>query len=240
MPRPRLAAPALGGRLEPEGIAVPYGCLLVRGGDQVVLVDAGIGGYEHPLGGRGGELDSCLAAAGVSRQDVGFVVLTHTHLDHIGGLCVDGRPRFPAARHVISRVEWDSLSEDDDPLAYEQLSPVEDAGILELIEGTVDLVAGIRLLPAPGHTPGQLAVEIGSRRGALYLADVVIDELHVEHPDWVMSFDDEPDLNVETRNALLERAADEERIVAAAHIPKPGRIGRVRDGFRLAALGSGL
>lgn len=115
----------------------------------------------------------------------------------------------------------------------------QEAGILELVEGTVDLVPGVRLLPAPGHTPGQFAIEIGHQPGALYLADVVADELHVQHPDWVMAFDQEPELNVETRNALLERAIDEGRIVAAAHIGKPGRIERVQNGFRFVSLRAG-
>jgi glyoxylase-like metal-dependent hydrolase (beta-lactamase superfamily II) len=232
-------AAALSGRLDRAGrLAIAYGCLLARSADEVVLIDTGIGGYEHPFGGRGGELDSALEAAGVSRDDVGFVVLTHAHLDHIGGLCSEGRPRFPAARHVMSRIEWDWLSEDDDPIDREQLLPLEEKGILELVEGTVDLVADIRLIPAPGHTPGQLAVEVGRSGGALYLADVVVDELHVEHPEWVMSFDDDPDVAVETRNALLERAADEERIVAAAHLGNPGRIERVQGGLRFMPLRS--
>ena len=165
-------------------------------------------------------------------DDLQFVVLTHGHPDHIGGLSIEGRPRFPAARHVMSRVEWDWLAEGDNPIARAQLDPVAEAGILELVEGTVDLIPGLRLLPAPGHTPGQLAVEIGHQAGALYLADVVADELHVQHPDWVMAFDQEPERNVKTRHALLERAIDEGRIVAAAHIGQPGRIEPVQDGFR--------
>jgi glyoxylase-like metal-dependent hydrolase (beta-lactamase superfamily II) len=228
---------ALGDRLGPDGrLTVEYGCLLVQGPNPVVLIDTGIGAYEHPLGGRGGEIGSHLDTAGVSRDDVQLVILTHGHLDHIGGLCIEGRPRFPDARHVISQLEWDWLSEDDNPVAREQLAPLEQAGILEFVEGAVDLVAGIRLLPAPGHTPGQLAVAIGGPGGALYLADVVIDELHFEHPNWTMSFDEDSDLNVGTRNALFELAAAEDRVVAAAHVPTPGTIERVGAGFRFAAL----
>lgn len=227
----------LGDRLDRKGrLTVPYGCLLVRGADAIVLIDAGIGEYEHPLGGRGGELDSRLDAAGLAPEDIQFVVITHGHIDHLGGLCAKGRPRFPGARHVLSRVEWNWLAEDDNPIAREQLKPLEENGILELVDGTVDLVEGIRLLPAPGHTPGQLAVAIGGPGGALYLADVVIDELHFEHPNWMMSFDEDPAMNVETRDALFELAAVEDRVVAAAHVPSPGTIERVGAGFRFVAL----
>ena len=215
---------ALGDRLGRDGrLTLEYGFLLVRGPDAVVLVDTGIGGYEHPLGGRGGELGSRLEAAGVSREDVQLVILTHSHLDHIGGLCDQGRPRFPDARHVISQVEGRVFEdEDDDPIAHEQLAPLEQAGILERVEGPVDLVEGIRLLPRPATPRGSSRSRSGAPAGALYLADAVTDELHVEHRDWVMKFDADPDLAVETRSELFGRAAGENLIVAAAHIPAPG------------------
>ncbi len=97
----------------------------------------------------------------------------------------------------------------------------------------MEVVDGVRLVPAPGHSPGQLAVELGG--GALYLADVVIDELHAEHPDWTMEFDADPLVTVETRQRLLGRAADEELIVAASHLQGPARVERAGDGFRLVA-----
>ena len=214
---------ALGDRLDRDGrLTLEYGFLLVQGHDAVVR-----------------RLTRASAATSIrSREDVQVVILTHSHLDHIGGLCEQGRPRFPDARHVISQVEWDWVfeDEDDDPIAHEQPAPLEEAGILELVEGPVDLVEGIRLLPAPGHTPGQLAVEIGGPTGALYLADAVTDELHVEHRDWVMKFDADPDLAVETRNELFDWAAGENLIVAAAHLPAPGRIERDGGGFRFVPL----
>ena len=95
---------ALADRLEPDGrVTAPYNCLLARVEEQVVLVDAGLGPYEHPLGGAGGRLEKQLRHAGVAPEDVDVVVVTHGHLDHIGGLCRDGEPRFPRARHTISR-----------------------------------------------------------------------------------------------------------------------------------------
>jgi glyoxylase-like metal-dependent hydrolase (beta-lactamase superfamily II) len=197
-------------------VLIPYQCLLVLGGETVVLIDTGIGPYEHPCGGSGGHLGRELAAHGVAPADVGLVVLTHAHLDHVGGLCADGMPRFASARHVMARAERERVSTGEFPVPDEQLPPVERAGLLELVDGEAEPVPGIRLLPAPGHTCGHMAVEIGG--AALFLADVIADERHAEHPDWTMGFDDDPEQNVRTRRALLGRAAAEGLLVAASHV----------------------
>ena len=143
-----------------DGADVPYGCLLIRTATDTVLVDTGIGDYEHPLGGHGGNLEAALAAEGVAPDDVSVVVITHAHLDHIGGLCPDGEPRFAGARHVISRVEWDWSAQRGNAIADAQLPPLERAGVVELVDPPAEPVPGLRLLAAPGHTPGHVAVEI--------------------------------------------------------------------------------
>jgi glyoxylase-like metal-dependent hydrolase (beta-lactamase superfamily II) len=176
--------------------------------------------------------------AGLAPEDVDVVVVTHGHLDHIGGLSRDGAPRFPRARHVVARLEWelwtgDGRLTDAETVAHAQIPPLDEAGVIELVEPPVEVVDGVRLLPAPGHSPGQVAVELGA--AALYLADVVIDELHAEHPDWSMQFDADPLVAVETRRQLLGRAADEDLLVVASHLPGPARVERAGDGFRFVA-----
>ena len=219
-------------------VVLPYNCLLVRVAGEVVLIDCGFGSYS-PGAGR---LEQALAAEGVEPDDVTLVLLTHAHPDHIGGLAVAGQPRFSAARHVITGEEWEfwssALAGGMLPPALatpleEQLAPIEQRGMLELVATDAELLPGLRLVPAAGHTPGHVAVSIGfGDQTLLYLADTVIHPLHFEHLRWSSIGDHDVGLMAETRERLLGQAADENLLVAAAHVWQPGRVSRRGAAFR--------
>jgi glyoxylase-like metal-dependent hydrolase (beta-lactamase superfamily II) len=219
-------------------IVLPYNCLLVLVEGDVVLVDTGVGRYSD----RGGKLERAIAAEGLEPGDVTIVVVTHAHPDHIGGLSVDGRPRFAGARHVITRTEWDfwaaALAGGSLPRALaapieEQLGPVERHRLLELVAEDAEPATGIRLVPAPGHTPGHVAVTLGDGpERMLFLADVVMHPLHFDHPTWGTVIETSLRSMVETRERLFAIAADERLLVAASHLWQPGRVSRSEAGFR--------
>jgi glyoxylase-like metal-dependent hydrolase (beta-lactamase superfamily II) len=204
----------------------PYGCLLVRAKDATVLVDTGLGSAEHPFGGLGGDLRAELERAGVSPAAVDIVVISHGHVDHIGGLTHEGRPAFPRARYVIAAGEWrhwtspevlDGLPDLVATPAREQLPPLAEAGVVEQVSGEVEIAEGVRLVPAPGHTAAHLAVEVGASDGLLYAVDALLHPLHVDHPDWGRGADADPDQAVSTRRTLLERASERGHALAASH-----------------------
>ncbi len=94
---------------------------------------------------------------------------------------------------------------------------------------------GLRLLAAPGHTPGQLAVELRSEgRLGLFLADVVVHPAQAEHPDWCSVIELAAAETVEaTRRTLLGRAVEEGCVVAAPHLWAPVTVERAGAGFTL-------
>jgi glyoxylase-like metal-dependent hydrolase (beta-lactamase superfamily II) len=172
------------------------------------------------------------------------VILTHGHLDHIGGAVTgDGNPAFENARYVMSRTEWEFWNAESIDLSGVKL-PEELLTALvasarrclpplrrrvELIEGETEIVPGVHLLSAAGHTPGHLAVLVTSgRRQFLHVTDSVIHPLHLEHPEWNNPIDLSPDVARATRQRLLDRAASEEALVAATHFPSSyaGRVTR--------------
>jgi glyoxylase-like metal-dependent hydrolase (beta-lactamase superfamily II) len=137
-----------------------------------------------------------LAASGITAGQVDLVIISHAHLDHVGGLTVPagGRriPVFTRARHYFWRAEWDfwtsgaglaQVLQELANTARTHLPPVHRAGLVELVSQDIEVLPGVRLLPAPGHTRGHLVVALTSGRdGALYLGDAVLDEANFAHP----------------------------------------------------------
>ena len=208
------------------GQAGPYNSLLVRAPDTLLLVDTGLGDITHPWGGRGGELWAELDRAGVAPDDVNVVVISHGHLDHIAGLSRDGKPSFPQARYVIAEEEWaywtdESVlaekSETVATLAREQLPPLETAGVLDKVRGETEVADGVRVVPAPGHTAGHLAVEVGDSGGLLFVVDAFVHTLQLERPDWGHGLDIDPETAIASRRQLLARARDRGHVIAASH-----------------------
>lgn len=217
----------------------PYPCLVVQTGDHTVLVDTGGG----ELGDHTGKLQTNLEAVGINAADIDTVLLTHIHPDHVGGnLTGDGDPAFPNARYLVSDPECEFwLNEPDlSPLqlpdhikevmvtfAEEQVRPLGDK-LDRLPYESTEIVPGIRTIPAPGHTPGHVAVEVHSAdETLLHLVDLVFFPVHIERPEWYAAFDLDPGTVVESRRRLLTRAVEKGSLVMAHHFSTPG-LGRVQ------------
>jgi glyoxylase-like metal-dependent hydrolase (beta-lactamase superfamily II) len=239
--QPDELARALAGELDQEGMIVGrFNPLLIRGPDALVLVDTGIGRFASGEG--AGLLHESLGREGVERGDIDCVVVTHAHPDHLGGLIDGDEPVFTRARHLILAAEWEFWTEVGDrvpePIAVgfqEALVPLRRLGRLDLLEGEAEVVRGVRLIRAPGHTPGHLVVELGDPLEALFLTDAVLHEVGFEHPQWTSAIDVDPPLAAATRRALLERAADEGLLVAGYHLGRHGFVERKGGAFRLVA-----
>jgi glyoxylase-like metal-dependent hydrolase (beta-lactamase superfamily II) len=98
---------------------------------------------------------------------------------------------------------------------------------LETVTPEVEIAPGVRVLAAPGHTPGHLAVLIASDgQKLLNIGDAAVHPLHLEHPEWENGFDLDAPRALATRRELLERAAAGQMRVMAFHFPFPS-VGRV-------------
>jgi len=175
------------------------------------------------------------------------VIMTHAHADHVGGLLTGGEPTFSDARHHLPRAEHDfwlgpapqerlfpALADAMVATARTTIQGLDGAGLLEVCEPGAELANGVRLIDAPGHTPGHVAVEIDTgHETILYVADAFVHELQLEHPDWTAAFDADAAATVETRRRLLDHAVERGATVAAFHVGRTGRVARVASGYRL-------
>jgi len=220
-------------RLPQHAVISPYTCLLIETGRHVVLVDTGAG----PGSRTSGAIIARLEMMGIRPRDVTTVILTHAHPDHIGGTVGPaGRPVFAHARHVLSEYEWEFWSRPRPDLSAMQVPDEIKAPYgsgarrcieqlrfqIETVDGEKEVVPGIRVIPAPGHTPGHLAVMIeadGER--LLNIGDAAVHPLHLEFPDLQNGFDQEPLEAAYTRRELLDRAVSERMLLMAIHFPLP-------------------
>jgi glyoxylase-like metal-dependent hydrolase (beta-lactamase superfamily II) len=233
-------------------MAVPYNCLLIRSGGRVALVDAGLGAEAATEWGEpAGRLMDSLAVSSVTADQVDVVIISHAHLDHIGGLTVaadGGRvPVFARARHYFCQAEWDFWTSDEAAGQFPELAdwagthlpPLSQAGLVELISEETEVLPGVRLVPAPGHTPGHLVVALASGDdAALYLGDAVLDEANFAHPDWVSVFEWNPGMAVATRKALIDLAIAENQLLIGSHLAARGYPERAGGEYRLRHVGA--
>ncbi len=227
---------------------------LLRSEGRTILVDTGVGNHKDrpyaPVWSRldTGYLDN-LAAAGVRPEDVDIVVNTHLHIDHVGwNTRLDGRtwvPTFPNATYLMTQRDfefWDPANEHRPVLGRgnqnvfeDSVTPVHQAGLIHLWEGTHRIDKNLRLDLAPGHTPGSsvLTCESGGDQ-ALFVGDLVHSPLQIVEPETNSCFCEDPAESRNTRHKLLGHAAEHNALVFPAHFGGQGAAEVERDGSKFA------
>jgi len=224
--------------------------LLVEAGGKRILVETGTGVRmsqkdREIKGVEGGDPAEALRAVGIDPDSIDFVAVSHLHYDHAGGMVdADGRPNFPRARYVVQRDEAEAAHSDELRLQgimeVEQLDLVRAAGQLAEVQGEVELVDGVRVLPTGGHTRGSQAVLLGavdSRQAgsrAIFWGDLIPTRWQIP-VRWTSAYDDYPIQAVEMRNELVSRVAAEGWWCYFTHDPGslPIQIEATERGFRV-------
>jgi glyoxylase-like metal-dependent hydrolase (beta-lactamase superfamily II) len=209
-------------------------CLLIDAGERKVLVDDGIGsrwdgkhramyGIDHAAT----DLDRELEKAGVTREQITDVVLTHLHFDHAGGTvrAVEGEARlsFPNATYHLQRRHWkwahQPSEKDRGSFRPEDFAALEKSGRLHLLEGATELYDGIHLFISEGHTVGLQLVRV--ERGGktvVFCGDLVPTTAHLKAA-WVAAYDLYPLTVIEEKKQLLAQAVEEGWILFLEHDP---------------------
>ena len=233
-----------------QQIPVDYRCLLVESDAGLVLVDTGNGDKFDAKRRRNlgisqskERLLTDLASLGVGPQDVDLVILTHLHGDHAGGGTrwetpdhTPGPivPTFPNARYQVQRLDMIDASFPNERTAATYLAenwlPLQERGVLDIVDGDQQICAGVRTQVSPGHTPGLQVVWVeDGGESLLFLGDAASWAVHFERLAWVPAFDIDPMTSMETKRRLRSQALAGNALLVFQH---DGQVitGRLRPG----------
>jgi len=233
--------------LLPESFDWAVNVVVVRSGDQTILVDSGLGGEFEGFP-RAGQLVKRLEAAGISLASLTDVVLTHLHMDHVGGLLGEGvkEQLRPEVRIHVAAAEvafWES----PDFTRTVMPSPIPDVlratakrfladyrGQLRQFDEEYEVAPGVVARRTGGHTPGHCVVRVASGGEALTFAGDAVFPVAFDHPEWQNGFEHDPEEAVNVRLGLFRELAASGELLVATHLsfPSIGRVAVDGDAFR--------
>jgi glyoxylase-like metal-dependent hydrolase (beta-lactamase superfamily II) len=220
--------------LPPDVLEWPLNVIVLRSGGRTILVDAGIGD-EYPDFPRAGRLASRLDAAGIDPASVTDVVLTHMHMDHVGGLLANGlksRLRRDVPIHVAAaEVEFWASPDFSHTAMPSPVPPVlrsvalrfldEYRGQLRQFDAQHEVAPGVIVRRTGGHTPGHSVVHLASGGQRLTFAGDAVFPVGFDHPYWYNGFEHDPEESARVRVRLLRELAASGEPLVAAHLSFP-------------------
>jgi glutathione peroxidase len=182
--------------------------------------------------GNGNALLDNLAAAGIKTDEIGDILLTHTHGDHVSGLFNGTKPNFPNANVWLTADELKFWQASNNALVQKTIKSYGELKIITPDEKTQIVLPEITAIDATGHTPGHVAFLVESKGQKIFVAGDLLHSasLQFPHPEISSVYDNNPKQAADIRKKLLTRTVKEKWIFTSAHIPFPGFINLETDG----------
>ncbi|UVF22734.1 MBL fold metallo-hydrolase (plasmid) [Microvirga terrae] len=234
--------------LPPDAFDWALNVVMVRSGNQTILIDAGLGPDPNLNLPRAGQLIKRLESAGIDLASVTDVVLTHMHMDHIGGLLVEGvKDRLrPDLRIHVAAAEvkfWESpdFTHVHMPAGFPDALRATAKRFVEEYRSQLlqfddehEVAPGVLVTRTGGHTPGHSVVRLASGGDRLTFAGDAVFAVGFDHPDWHNGFEHDPEEAARVRVRLLRELASTGEQLVATHLPFPsvGRVASAGDAFR--------
>lgn len=233
--------------MPPDAFDWPLNVMVARSADQTILIDAGLGG-QFPGFPRAGQFPQRLASAGIPLESISDVIITHMHMDHVGGLLVDNvKERLrPDVRIHVSATEvafWTSpdfthtvMPKPVPPVLRSTATSFYNTyrDRLCLFDDQREVAPGVTVRMTGGHTPGHSVVDLESNGERLIFAGDAMFPVAFDHPDWHNGFEHDPEESAKVRIGLFNDLAQHGGLLVAAHLPFPsvGRVVAQGNGYR--------
>jgi glyoxylase-like metal-dependent hydrolase (beta-lactamase superfamily II) len=226
---------ALNMGIEKDQMAIPYSPIVVNTGSKLIVIDTGTGeaNFERSKG-ASGQFHGNLKAAGIDRNQVDTVIISHFHGDHINGLLgTDNKLAFPNAEVLVPAAEWKYFM-DDAEMGKQTTDRMKGvfAGARRVFdalgrkvtqyEGGKEIAPGITSMATYGHTPGHMSYVVASGNSKVIVqSDVTNMPLFVRNPGWHLFFDQDPQMAEATRRKLYDMVSSEKALLQGFHYPFP-------------------
>lgn len=227
--------------LTTEFMPIPLTVFVLKMGDRLIMCDSGSGVGQWQANAT--NLPANMQAAGIDHTKISTIIVSHFHPDHVWGLMEKGTNAaiYPNAELIVNAVEYnwwtepgrvEKLPEGRRPAGKRIADVFPTWKNWKLVNDGAEVAPGIRIVFAPGHTPGHSAYAVTSGNESLMLsADAMyVPALLAPHPDWQGAYDQDGPTAIETRRKLIDRVIADRMMVCGSHFPFPGLGTFVKDG----------
>ena len=223
-------------------------CALAVSGDRKILIDTGMGdkhlnkvSYYQPQ--QLVSIPDAVQSLGYCNEDITDVILTHLHFDHSGGSTIINKegevvPTFPNARYWLSRKQWNSYQNpsflEADSIFPDNIQPIYDAGLLNLIENDFILTEGFKLSLFDGHSEGQIVTFIDTKNGiCVFPGDLIPTSAHVPL-EWISAYDISAIDSVNEKSRFLQGAEQNDYTLIYCHdaYTETSKVKKLNDSYK--------
>jgi glyoxylase-like metal-dependent hydrolase (beta-lactamase superfamily II) len=227
--------------LTTDFMPIPLTVIVLKMNGRTIMIDAGSGVGQWQANAT--HLPANMAAAGIDRKDIDTILISHFHPDHVWGLMEKGTNQavFPEAELVVNGAEyrfWTDPSRaaslpEGRRAAAKRISDVFPTWkTWRLVERGTEVVPGITILDAYGHTPGHSVFLVSSGQDQLMASNdtMYVPALLAPHPEWQGAYDQDGPMAIDTRRRIVDRVIADKMMICGAHFPFPGLGSFVKDG----------
>ncbi|MBZ9990213.1 MBL fold metallo-hydrolase [Mesorhizobium sp. BH1-1-5] len=224
-----------------EFMPIPLTVVVLQMNGRTIMMDAGSGVGQWQANAT--HLPANMKAAGIDYKAIDTIMISHFHPDHVWGLMEKGtnNPVFPNAELVVNATEYNwwtdpsrlaKLPEGRKPAGKRIAENFPKWKNWKLVDDGAEVVPGIRLMAAPGHTPGHSVyhVDAGSEQFLVSADTMYVPALLAPHPEWQGSYDQDGPMAIATRHRIIDQVIADNVRICGSHFPFPGTGSFVKDG----------